>query len=165
MRVEARPGVSTSTLPSISVLVRPREDRDSHTAHSRLGAQPVQQTETRLLTNYPAEYQLLRSLAVWLVRDVTEQNSLIFIRRSIIYLSSLVTALTTGGMFFICKDRCMCTSSTGQPESSFNNPTVLYCFGEVSHYIIIKLDTLSTSHSFLLLCNVPSCEKKPKLKL
>ena len=60
MRVEARPGVSTSTLPSISVLVRPREDRDSHTAQSRLCAQPVQQTETRLLTNYPAEYQLLR---------------------------------------------------------------------------------------------------------
>ena len=100
MRVEARPGVSTSTLPSISVLVRPREDRDSHTAQSRLCAQPVQQTETRLLTNYPAEYQLLRSLAVWLVRDVTEQNSLIFIRRSIIYLSSLVTALTTGGDVF-----------------------------------------------------------------
>ena len=37
-------------------------------------------------------------------------------------------------MFFICKDRCMCTapgaSSPGAGDP-YTNPTVLYCFGEV----------------------------------
>ena len=34
-------------------------------------------------------------------------------------------------MFFICKERCMCTGTGGGKESFSNNPTVLYCFGEV----------------------------------
>ena len=40
-------------------------------------------------------------------------------------------------MFFICKDSCMCTAPPGHggQDSAYANPTVLYCFGEVSRTI------------------------------
>ena len=36
-------------------------------------------------------------------------------------------------MFFICKDRCMCTSPMASAPGASAEPTVLYCFGEVRH--------------------------------
>ena len=48
-------------------------------------------------------------------------------------------------MFFICKDSCMCTAPPGHggQDSAYANPTVLYCFGEVSVTIKYPTSTIS----------------------
>ena len=35
-------------------------------------------------------------------------------------------------MFFICKERCMCTAPVASNSGAQADPTVLYCFGEVN---------------------------------
>ena len=59
-------------------------------------------------------------------------------------------------MFFICKDRCMCTAPVASSSGATADPTVLYCFGEVTwklttriHSVPLKLKSSPVPSSIL----------------